>query len=307
MASHHLLSILNDIFYITKIETGQMSFELHSFSLTNIIHHAVSILAPASKEKMLKLTTVISPALAPVYIGDSNQIKQVLLNIISNSIKFTEKGTITIDCAVTGTRDNIHKIRLKVSDTGIGMEEYFAEHIFNKFSQGDISTARRHGGTGLGMAITWELINMMNGTIAVSSKKNVGTVVEINLELETANVSQIVTETDTPVTKKLYNLDNIVRQSRGNPDFVKRMIRLFIEQMPVAVDEIKAALKEGDLETIGKTAHRIKPNIDNFGIEDLKKDIRTIEALAMEGTASAELEVLVERLGNVIRNVVGEL
>ncbi len=107
--------------------------------------------------------------------------------------------------------------------------------------------------------------------------------------------------------KNSYNLDYIRKFSRGNSDFVRKMIRLFLEQMPAAVDEIKTALKEGDPEKIRKTAHRIKPTIDNFGIDDLKQDIRSIEAMAKEGLVSPELEFLIDRLADVIARVAGEL
>ena len=106
---------------------------------------------------------------------------------------------------------------------------------------------------------------------------------------------------------KSYNLDYIRNFSRGDPEFVRKMINLFREQMPASVDEIRTALKKGDPEQIMKTAHRIKPTIDSFGIDDLKMDIRSIEDLAKEGGVSPELELLVDRLADVIARVAGEL
>ena len=100
LASQHLLSIVNDILDLTKIKSGQLHLDMESFSLNKVIVETISILAPGAAEKMLKITPVISDSLATAYTGDSNRIRQVLLNILSNSIKFTEQGGISVECAV---------------------------------------------------------------------------------------------------------------------------------------------------------------------------------------------------------------
>jgi len=448
LASHHLLSIVNNILDITKIESGQINLDLKPFNLSNLINDTISILSVSAQEKMLKLTAGISHMLAPAYIGDSNRIGQILINILSNALKFTEKGAIVLESTVTGTGNNFHDIRIQISDTGIGIEESFLRNIFEKFSMGDFTSARKHGGSGLGMAITYQLVQLMNGTIDVTSTKGSGTTIIINLRLELGNEKEIKITTNTEIfddlsnkrillvedndlnrlvahnslsffnmkvteaingieaieilkeqsfdlilmdlqmpemggleatriireemklqipvialtanafkaefercisagmndyivkpfeentllgvilkninmsdknpdeangseatetEMKLYNLEAIVKMSRGNQEFISKIVRIFVDETPVAVSQIRKALTEGDFNTLRSVAHRIKPNIENFGVAVLTQDIRKIEALAMEGVATSELETMIDNLEKIIKKVVNDL
>jgi CheY-like chemotaxis protein len=124
-------------------------------------------------------------------MGDSARISQVLLNLIGNAIKFTDTGGIFIECKVKELRQDAHTISISVEDTGVGMDESYLDNLFKKFSQEDVSTSRKYGGTGLGMAISKEIIQMMDGSIQVKSKKNEGTVIEIIFDLQIGNYEEL--------------------------------------------------------------------------------------------------------------------
>ncbi|CAA7195218.1 PAS domain S-box protein [Chryseobacterium potabilaquae] len=186
-ASQHLLAIINNILDISKIESGEMTLENESFSLKESIQNVITILQPKAKQKKLKLHPVFSSSLSPVLKGDSLKIEQILYNIIGNSLKFTDVGEIKIECKVLQNYVDHQDISISIIDTGIGMDEDFVNNIFKKFNQEDSSISRKYGGTGLGMAITKELIFLMDGKIEVSSKKNVGTQTTITLTLYKGN------------------------------------------------------------------------------------------------------------------------
>ncbi|MBS1664592.1 MAG: response regulator [Bacteroidetes bacterium] len=178
-AADHLLVIINDILDISKIEAGKLVLENIGFSLEELAGKIQRVMYHKAEEKGLLLSVVVDPAIPAVLVGDPYRLNQVLLNLISNSIKFTVKGRVELRCEVI--EDG--RIRCSVMDTGIGMDEGFRAHLFEKFEQEDAAVARKHGGTGLGMSITKHLVELMGGTIQVESRKGVGTRVYVEVPL----------------------------------------------------------------------------------------------------------------------------
>ncbi len=199
MASQHLLSVLNNVLDITKIEAGELSLEEHAFSLADTVQEVKRIMNSAAREKGLFLGISTHEVKDKVYIGDAFRIRQVLLNLIGNSIKFTNTGGVFVECRVLEERGTRHRLSVSVEDTGIGMDKDYQGELFKKFSQEDSSISRKYGGTGLGMAIANELIHLMKGRLEVRSVKNEGTVVEMVIELETGRFEE------TNVRKKIRN------------------------------------------------------------------------------------------------------
>lgn len=186
-ASQHLLSIINNILDISKIESGEILLENKNFSLKESIENVITILKPKAREKGLMLTTSFSDKLYPVFKGDPSKIEQVLYNILGNALKFTNQGKIAVDCKVLQDLPHQQTFSIVITDTGIGMSEEYVRSIFKKFNQEDSSISRKYGGTGLGMSITKELIHLMKGEIDVKSEKNVGTSITIQLVLHKGN------------------------------------------------------------------------------------------------------------------------
>lgn len=174
-ASGSLLTIINDLLDYSKIESGKMTIERVGFNLTNLVDNTIKILHHKAEEKNLLINSYFSPEIESVLIGDPHRVNQVLMNLLGNSIKFTETGEINVVCDVLPAEANVQKIHFSVTDTGVGMNEDFLAHIFDKFTQEDESITRKYGGTGLGMSITKQLIGLMGGNIEVESQKNVGT------------------------------------------------------------------------------------------------------------------------------------
>lgn len=193
-ASRHLLNIINNILDISKIESGELQLDNKNFSLSSLAQNVSSILFAQAQQKNLDLILEISNALKPVHIGDELRLKQILINIVGNAIKFTDNGQIKLIIDVLESSNETQKIEIKIEDTGVGMSEDFVKNIFNKFSQEEQLTNRRYEGTGLGMAISYDLLKMMGGTLEVKSKKNVGSTFKFKLDLPIGDVGQLVSK-----------------------------------------------------------------------------------------------------------------
>ncbi len=173
-AGDNLLQLINDVLDISKIEAGQLVLEEIDFDLRQLVERIVGMLSAHANSKGLQLSCQIGEDVPPAIKGDPNRLRQVLVNIISNAIKFTHDGDVAISAALLGDTGRDTVIEFSVTDTGIGIPEEKLEDIFEKFSQADSSTSRKYGGTGLGLGISSRLVGAMGGNIKVESKENVG-------------------------------------------------------------------------------------------------------------------------------------
>lgn len=186
----HLLVILNDILDISKIEAGALHLEQIGFRIQDILQQTVQVMHHRAQEKGLLLTYTTTDTLPEILLGDPYRLKQVLLNLVSNAVKFTEKGSVKIDCALLPPQEGTG-ICITVTDTGIGMEKTFVENIFSKFLQEDKSITRKYGGTGLGMSISKQLVELMGGSIYIESEKNKGTTITLQLPMPAASANDL--------------------------------------------------------------------------------------------------------------------
>ncbi|WP_373976383.1 ATP-binding protein [Chitinibacter sp. SCUT-21] len=184
-----LLEIINDLLDASKIEAGKISLELIPFDLHKIIAQVAALFAPKAQEK--GLTFLVDVAYLPHEgcLGDPTRIRQVLFNLISNAIKFTESGSIRLSAYRDG-----EQIKFSITDTGIGLDEQSLGRLFNKFEQADTSTTRKYGGTGLGLSICRALIELMHGSIAVTSQVGEGTCFRVDLPLEPVDLLEKIDE-----------------------------------------------------------------------------------------------------------------
>lgn len=201
-ASDNLIIIINDILDLSKIDSGKLSIEKIGFEPQKVINKVMQVLQHRAEEKGLIFTnSFYDYQLSKVLIGDPYRLEQVLLNLLSNAIKFTFKGSVDTTFKVISDFQETQVIDITVKDTGIGMDEAFIEKLFDKFSQEDESVTRKYGGTGLGMSICKELVELMGGEIVVFSKKNEGTTVTIRLQMDKSSESELpqkeIFETDT--------------------------------------------------------------------------------------------------------------
>ncbi|KEA64725.1 Sensory box histidine kinase/response regulator [Marinobacterium lacunae] len=164
-----LLTILNDVLDISKMEAGRLELSNSDFDLRHLAQDVIALLQPRRDEKPITLELDVAPYIAQRYAGDPVRIRQILINLVGNAIKFTEQGRVTL--AISGSDDGI---RFDITDTGIGISDAAQEKLFGMFIQADASTSRRFGGTGLGLAICKRLVELMGGEIQFSSKVNEG-------------------------------------------------------------------------------------------------------------------------------------
>ncbi|MFP4052648.1 MAG: ATP-binding protein, partial [Phycisphaerae bacterium] len=169
-----LLTLVNDILDFSKIEAGKLDLEILDFDLRQSVEESLDILAGKLAEKQLDFSCFISPDVPSAMRGDPGRIRQVLLNLANNAIKFTEAGEVTISVEVERQDDHHALLRFTVTDTGIGIPPDRMNRLFQVFSQVDASTTRKYGGTGLGLAISKQLVDMMGGQIGCQSEEGAG-------------------------------------------------------------------------------------------------------------------------------------
>jgi len=182
-----LLAILNDLLDISKIEAGKLELEHNLFNPVETLERAVELLADNAFTKGLELTTIPDPALPEMLIGDAERLRQIILNLLSNAIKFTSEGQISVAMSGTQLTGNKLELRIEVCDSGIGVSDDAKKKIFSAFTQADSSTTRNYGGTGLGLTIVSQLVELMGGKIVVSDQEPHGSCFIVTAALTTAH------------------------------------------------------------------------------------------------------------------------
>ncbi len=170
-----LLAIINDILDFSKIEAGKLQLEAIPFEVRRTFEEALAVSSSTAEQKGLRLSCQIDPHIPSALIGDPTRLRQIIVNLVSNAVKFTEQGTVTVSAELTETSEGRSGLSVSVTDTGIGISLEAQSNIFDAFSQADGSTTRKYGGTGLGLAIVKQLVTLMGGTIELQSRPGEGT------------------------------------------------------------------------------------------------------------------------------------
>jgi PAS domain S-box-containing protein len=185
-SGEQMLALINDILDVAKLETGHVELEILEFDLRDTLARTCSIAAVQARAKGLRFELALERSVPRLVRGDGRRISQVVLNLVSNAVKFTPQGCVSVRVQAPDTDAGYHRVRVCVSDTGIGIAPAHLEQVFEPFTQADASTTRVYGGTGLGLAIVRELVGLMNGAISVESSLGKGSSFTIELELEPA-------------------------------------------------------------------------------------------------------------------------
>jgi PAS domain S-box-containing protein len=444
-SAKHLLTILNNILDIAKIESGDMELINEPFSPAALAYNVHSIMFSQAKEKNIDFKLNVSSEIIPVLKGDETRLRQVLINLIGNAIKFTERGSINLSLELIEEQELYQKIRFEVHDTGIGMSDEFVARIFDKFSQEHNTSNRKYEGTGLGMAISFDLIKLMGGSLEVISKKRLGTscLFELNfpkaesLIINTQNVKEgifagkkallvednemnrfiaiqslkflgfEITEASngliatqilkkqnfdlifmdiqmpimdgveatmiirnemfikTPIialtanafkhdidlylskgmndfvtkpydeqdffrkiehvlllnqmfkdssendinqeTVKLYDISKLENMVNGDSDFLNTMIEIFIQMINESIPKFEEAFSQDNFDSIRKLAHKIKPSVDQMGVESIMNNIKTVEKYDVSVGSKTELGLMIENIIEVLKKVIIDL
>jgi PAS domain S-box-containing protein len=447
-SAKHLLTIINNVLDIAKIESGDLELVESEFSPSALAYNVHSILYSQAIEKNLDFSLNVSSEIRPVLKGDETRLRQVMINLLGNAIKFTNKGRVNLTLKVLETTETHQTIQIETTDTGIGMSEEFVQKIFDKFSQEQNHSNRKYEGTGLGMAIANDLVKLMGSKMIVNSIRDIGTIIKFDLRLAIGHSENLTSKSQqikqhafkgkkallvednemnrfiamqsldylgfetmeaengqraieiasnhtfdiilmdiqmpimdgveatihlreklklsAPIValtanafkhdidrylqigmndfitkpydeqdffrkvdyvltyntlmlgnaldgvsdhllgskvEPLYDLSLLAKIGRGNREFISKMTRIFIILAKENCTVLQSALEERDLITLQKTAHKIKPSIDQLGIVSLKEVVRKVEKYDMEQGSIMELESMVNRLIDTLNQV----
>ncbi|CAH6913352.1 putative Histidine kinase [Vibrio chagasii] len=239
-SGQHLVTILNDILDFSKVEQGKMELELSPFSVTDVVTHLDKTLTPLATDKGISFVIKDNIPTNIQLIGDSARTRQILFNLAGNAVKFTESGKVEVEFEIDPTTQP--SVNIMVSDTGIGIAEDKVDHIFSAFEQAELSTTRKFGGTGLGLSIVKQLVELMGGTIDVSSQLNVGTCFTISLPLEMHELEQQTTEqASTSINKTLNDFTVLlVEDNKINAMVIKKFCESINMTVENAYDGLQA-------------------------------------------------------------------
>ena len=268
-SARHLLGIINDILDMSRIESGRMILKHEEFSFNDMLEQINTMVNGQCRDKGLHYDCTIRGHVEDFYIGDDMKLKQVLINILGNAIKFTDKGgTISFTIEQVAHFEDKSTLRFVIKDTGIGIDKEYLPKIFEPFSQEDSGTSTSYGGTGLGMAITKNIVETMNGNISVKSDKGIGSEFTVNITLR-----------NSPKTS-----DSV----KGKKINVTDLSVLIVDDDPIACEHAKVVLEEvgikADISTSGREAvkkvqlKRARHEVYNILLVDLRMpDVDGIE------------------------------
>lgn len=235
-ASVHLLTLINDILDSSKIEAGRLEMDYRPFRLREVTDRALALVTPKQGGGPV-LTCRIGPEVPPVLMGDATRIQQILLNLLGNAVKFTERGHVSLVVESDPLNAEEHRLHFTVRDTGIGIADSELGRLFEPFTQADASTSRRYGGSGLGLSIARELIRMMGGDIGIESTPGVGSTFRFTLILKVAgDNAQETAEAESHEVLPKRKLPKILLAEDNAINI--RLIQLLLEQYGFSCDVV---------------------------------------------------------------------
>lgn len=239
-ASEALLLVINDILDYSKLEAGAVELDKSPFYLAEHIEQTVGIIANQCEAKGLELKTEIDEGLPEVLSGDAGRLRQVTLNFLSNAVKFTNSGSITLRVLGAESAEGHYLVRIEVADTGIGLSPEKADLVFGRFTQADASTTRTYGGTGLGLAISRHLVELMGGTIGYDSEPGKGATFwfEVPLDFDTALPVSVAVETEEAIAVQGRIL--FVDDAPANRELVSIILHSLGLQVDTATNGVEA-------------------------------------------------------------------
>ena len=300
-SGNYLANLINDILDLSKIENGNLKIENINFLLINSLKHIENIFSVTASEKSIMFTMVIDPTVPNIIFSDELRINQVLINILTNAFKFTpENGIITCECMHVDGR-----LKIKVTDTGIGIPADKIIGLFEPFKQADDSIGRKFGGSGLGLAISKKILDLLNGTINIESEKGKGTVVTIEIPViiqkkDPVTEENVLSELDTSDSEKMiYGWIN-------NLDDKKLEGILFdaIKKLPEKIKALDKSIKEHNKDDMRFFIHKLKGFTGNFHMTEIyEKTSEMYEEIKKDKIDIEKIRIYFEELHEIIKKI----
>lgn len=292
ISADSLLGVINDILDFSKIEAGKIELETYAFNLRDLVEQTLRTLALRADEKGLELLCEIAPEVPETVEGDSARLRQVIVNLVGNAIKFTHEGEVSLRVEMQFRAGQECTLLFTVEDTGVGIPPEKKALIFEPFSQADTSTTRKYGGTGLGLTISARLINMMGGAIWLESEPNRGAKFFFTAKMRTSHaVQEIGTASAPEILRGVRAL--IVDDNRTNRRILSGMLSRW-EMSPKSADGAEAALRELARSNDTNEAYGLvlmdmhMPNVDGFTlIEEIREKYKRAAPTIMMLTSAA--------------------
>ncbi|KRS22268.1 hypothetical protein AAY72_04525 [Alishewanella sp. WH16-1] len=300
-----LLVLLNDILDSAKLEKGKLELEQTDFNLTELLDNVVSTLWVEARNKQLELKLILDPKLKPYYFGAADRLRQVLLNLLGNAIKFTERGTVTLEVSTSASG-----LQIAIRDTGIGIAPERLSRIFDPFTQADASMSRRFGGTGLGTTISKQLVELMGGALTASSVPGEGSCFTVSLPLTAGKAStQISSPQQLPPLQLIIaddieqNLDLLTAILERDQHQVRRarngaeVLQLLTEQTPdLVLMDIQMPVMDGLTACKQRRANEQQQGLAKVPIIALTasafaEDREAVFAAGMDGFATKPIDI----------------
>ncbi|HXJ44411.1 MAG TPA: response regulator [Bryobacteraceae bacterium] len=281
-----LLHVINDILDFSKIEAGKVELEDITFDLRECLENTLRSLAERADAKGLELLCEVDPQIPPFLTGDPNRLRQIVVNLIGNAIKFTASGEAGLKVEQTGTEGETRELHFMVSDTGVGIPADKLERIFESFSQVDTSTTRQYGGTGLGLTISRQLAEMMGGRIWAESKIGEGSIFHFTVALGTAQSPGLVQES--PVSHRILAGIRVlvVDDNRTNRRILENLLKNWGMNPTLASSAKEALVALHEANGNGRSYQLIltdmhMPELDGFGLVERIREERSVVATIM--------------------------
>ena len=248
-SARHLLGLINDILDMSRIESGRMVLRKEEFSFRQMLEQINTMVMSQCKEKGLQYECRMTGGVSDYYIGDDMKLKQVLINILSNAIKFTDPpGSVTLMVERTASFEDQTTLKFVIKDTGIGMDKSFIPKIFDSFTQEDSSRNNKYGSTGLGMAITKNIVTLMNGTISVESEKGVGSEFTVAVTLKNCGPKEHSVSFIRPKDMHVLVVDD--------EEIAAEHARIILEEVGIKADTCYSGAECLNMTEIAHTKHR---------------------------------------------------
>jgi len=279
VSANNLLNLINDILDFSKIEAGQIDIENIDFNLKGTVNELHDLFKFKIDEKRLKFKTDINPNVPEWVKGDPYRLKQIIINLMNNAIKFTEQGQITLKVYLLKSDRNFSRIRFDIIDTGIGISQSGINKLFKSFSQIDSSTTRLYGGTGLGLAISKDITQLLGGEIGVDSQKNIGSTFWFYIDFDISVKKQLVIDTPKLETQ---NLESKIKNGES-----KQTLKILLaEDNPINQKVAQMHLKK--LGHIVETANNGKIALEMYTKNDYDLIFMDIQMPEMDGIESTK-------------------